>query len=635
MCGICGHYRASLAHDPFAPMLIESMTHELLHRGPDGCDTWTNAAGTAAIGQTRLAIIDLYSGDQPMHSINGQLVIVFNGEIYNYRGLRVELEHAGWRFATQSDTEVLLNGFLEWGAGLFGRLHGMFALAIYDKSAHRLTLARDPVGIKPLYISLDEGRLLFASEIKSLFKSELPRKLNYGSLVNYLVFGYPTPEDTFFEDIFELQPGSWLAISAAGVERGAFWEWERREQDWSREDALQATEQALTDSLREHLEADVPIAAFLSGGIDSSLLSALLVKKLDVQLDTFNVRFDDDSFDESAHAQSVASHLGTRHHTLDLGAFRPDLPTLRSIMQQFDQPFADSSAIPTNLISRAVREHVKVVIGGDGGDEMFGGYARFRHADLARRMGRAPGPLLTMARWANQTTKPFTPDRWRQGSRILHAAKLCDGNRLTQLSAYHPPWTLVDLLQASAFDRAEPFISTLINEGKRINDPDGSDYLDLTVETALPGDYLRKVDVMSAAHGLEARVPFLGSQVLALSQTLPKHLRYSRRQNKLLLRALAGRFLPEAIVARPKAGFNLPFDTWLGESERKQLHAELTAADAPIQTLVRSEWIGRVAGEFAFGPRDRSRWSRFGLYQRAFMLWVLNNWLEQWQPELS
>jgi asparagine synthase (glutamine-hydrolysing) len=304
-------------------------------------------------------------------------------------------------------------------------------------------------------------------------------------------------------------------------------------------------------------------------------------------------------------------------------------------MQQFDQPFADSSAIPTNLISRAVREHVKVVIGGDGGDEMFGGYARFRHADLAQRIGHAPDPLRAMARWANHATKSIAPDRWRQGTKLLQAAELRDGNRLTRLSAYHPPWALADLLQTDTLDHAQPFISALISESSRINDPDGSDYLDLTVETALPGDYLRKVDVMSAAHGLEARVPFLGSQVLALSQTLPEHLRYSRQQNKLLLRALADRYLPESIVTRPKAGFNLPFDTWLGTSERAQLHAELVAEDAPIKAIVRSEWIERVAGEFAFGPRDRARWSRFGLYQRAFMLWVLNNWLKQWQPVLK
>lgn len=634
MCGICGHYRAVQDLAPFAPMLIESMTQALAHRGPDGCDTWTNAAGTAAIGQTRLAIIDLYSGDQPMHSVDGHLVIVFNGEIYNYRALRIELERAGRRFATQSDTEVLLNGFLEWGSGLFDRLHGMFALAIYDKLEHRLTLARDPVGIKPLYIFLADGRLLFASEIKSLFRTELRRKLNYRSLVNYLVFGYPVPEDTFFEDIFELQPGSWLTISEAGLERGVFWKWERREQPWSLADALKSTERALTDSLQEHLEADVPIAAFLSGGIDSSLLSALLVKELGVRLDTFNVRFGDDALDESRHAQAVADHLGTRHHTLDLGAIRPDLASLSAIMRQFDQPFADSSAISTNLISRAVREHVKVVIGGDGGDEMFGGYTRFRHADLAQRIGRVPGSFLSLAQWANRATKSVAPDWYRQGTKILSAAKLRDGNRLTLLSAYHPPWALASMLQQESFRCASPFITELVNEGSRLNNPDGSNYLDLTVETTLPGDYLRKVDVMSAAHGLEARVPFLGRQVLALSQTLPVHLRYNRRQNKLLLRALADRYLPASIATRPKAGFNLPFDTWLGAPEREELYEKLAAKDAPIKNLIRPEWIKRVAGEFAFGPRDRTRWSRFGLYQRAFMLWVLNDWLEHWQPEL-
>ena len=390
MCGLCGFFDLRTEESP--RQLLEAMTASLQHRGPDGSEIWVECDHRVGLGHTRLAVIDLEHGQQPMHSADGRYVIVLNGEIYNFKELRLELESEGHRFSTDSDTEVLLVSFARWRENCLIRLRGMFAFAIFDRIDRSLFLARDRTGMKPLYYHTGPQGFMFASELKALLAaSAMPRRLHYPALAEFLLLSYTIPPKTFFEDIHELAPGTWLSMGHGGLRRGRYWTWTRRPADWPEALALDISEQAIVGSLTEHLVSDVPVGAFLSGGIDSSVLIALLAKVLGKRLPTFTVAFDAAGYDESPYARMVAQALGTEHHEIALKSGEGNLSLVDNILDHFDQPFGDSSAIPTFLICQEVRKSVKVVIGGDGADEMFGGYRRFWHADLARTIGRLPG----------------------------------------------------------------------------------------------------------------------------------------------------------------------------------------------------------------------------------------------------
>lgn len=630
MCGICGLF--NLRNGLPSLQTLMSMTSSLGHRGPDGSGTWVDPAWRVHLGQTRLAIIDIPSGKQPMQSADGRYVIVFNGEIYNYQSLRSELQQHGHAFRTSSDTEVLMVALIQWGRAALKRLRGMFAFAFFDTVSGHLLLARDPVGIKPLYYYSDTERFIFGSEPKAILTAGVPRQLNYKALVDFFVLGYPLVPNTLFLHIHELEPGTWLEVSSSGATRGRYWSWTRNETNWSESLALANTEQSLLDSLQEHLVSDVPLGAFLSGGIDSSLLVALLVKVLGVDLDTFNVRFGESRYDESPYARAVAKHLGTHHHEILIDAADADILLVDSIHNQFDQPFADSSAIPTYLISKEIRKHVRVVIGGDGGDEMFGGYRRFYHADVAQALGRMPRSLLGVA---NATAYPLgviSPTLLRQSDRFFRAVRNRNPNRLLALSCYNYPERLPSVLRPEILSRAEGYWPSLCPPDHLMSDPGGREFIDATISYALPGDYLRKVDFMSSAHGLEVRVPFLGSQVLDCAARLPNRLRYSARANKIMLRKLAERYLPQTVARKPKAGFGIPLDSWLGTQGREELKRSLGSPSARIRDFVQPQWIDALLDIFVKGTWDEAVWSRFMVYQQVYMLWSLEQWLNHWKP---
>lgn len=638
MCGICGYAEFDAPGSQQPPLAV--MTAALAHRGPDGSATWQDNARRVGLGHTRLSIIDLQGGAQPMKSIDGRFVIVFNGEIYNFRSLRQELEQVGHGFATQSDTEVILEAYRRWENRCLERLRGMFAFALYDTCENKLFLARDRTGVKPLYYHSGKGGFFFGSELKALLAAPaIPRRLNYQALADFLRLGYTLPPATFFSDIRELEPGSWLEISPSGIARGRFWEWRRTPADLSDDDALEASEEALTESLRDHMVSDVPIGAFLSGGIDSSLLVALLTRKLGLQIDTFHVRFGESRYDESEYARAVAAHLGTRHHEVMAGDFGRSGEGLQAleiadrVLAQFDQPFGDSSAIPTYLVCREIRKHVKVAISGDGGDEMFGGYSRFWYADVVHRLAAMPRWLLHAAIKASSGLRTFWPDRFREAQRLLTAAAPGSGDRLLSICNYLGRAELPLALRPSAYQRVgkdEPRFCLNGHGGG----PSGADLIDSTVRFTLPGDYLRKVDVMSSAHGLEVRVPFLGEPVLECAAKLPHALKYRGARNKLLLRKLAARYLPQRVARKPKWGFGIPLDSWLGESGRAAVRSLLDSPGAQIRALFRPEYSTPLLRSFAEGRWDRSTLSRYGLYQRVYALWSIERWLNRWRPSL-
>ncbi len=629
MCGICGFYSPNRGLNGER---LKKATECLVHRGPDGLQIWKHPEELAGFGHTRLAIIDLETGQQPMHSPDGRFVIVFNGEIYNFRDLRAELEALGHRFRTRSDTEVLLNAYRQWGADCLARLNGMFAFAVFDNEQRKLLLARDRTGIKPLYYYHGPKGFIFGSELKSLLAwPEVPRRADVQALTDFLMLGYPLPPATCFRDCRELEPGSFLEFSGDQLRVTRYWRWQRHEEESNGSDPLERLDYDLRTAVREHLVSDVSLGAFLSGGIDSSLLVALCAAEGGPKLRTFNVKFGETAYDESTYARAVAAHVGTEHHEVILQTSDGDLETVAQVLDQFDQPLGDSSAVPTYLICREIQKHVKVVIGGDGGDEMFGGYPRFMHADVIEIMRRIPRWSLRMIERALQTKIWPGEDIRRQGLRLVGAAKenvelglvtLCSILRAKELqTVFHPH------IAAQLRGYVPRFGSS--NGHRRSG---GAELIDATVDCTLPADYLRKVDIMSSAHGLEVRVPFLSNRILEFAQKLPNRMKYTLRTNKVLLRKLARRYLPQRIATKRKQGFGVPFDTWIGDNGRKEISSALLCPSSPIRDVVRAEYLGCLANQFANRIWDHSEISRYSLYQRTYALWSFERWLTRWRP---
>src|SRR5580765_671992 len=377
MCGIAGFVDSSSAPLPAdtATMLVRRMCDAIRHRGPD--DEGLFVDGHAAIGMRRLSIFDLATGHQPIHNEDRTVWIVFNGEIYNYRDLRRELERAGHRFYTNTDTETIVHAYEQWGTGAVERLRGMFGFAIWDTRSRSLLLARDRIGIKPLHYAGVGDRLYFGSEIKSILCGpEVGRSLDLDALDHYLSFLYTPSDRSIFQGINKLQPGHWLLWQDGRVRTERYWTLPAHDSfHGTEQDAIPALRAVLTDAVRSHLVSDVPLGAFLSGGVDSSLVVGLMAQTSGATVKTFSIGFDEPAFDELEHARRVAAHFGTDHHEFIV---KPDgVEILDDLIGHFDEPFADSSAIPTWYVSRMAREHVTVVLSGDGGDELFGGYDRY------------------------------------------------------------------------------------------------------------------------------------------------------------------------------------------------------------------------------------------------------------------
>lgn len=634
MCGICGIVQTNI--DPTLPHKIDAMKHALHHRGPDGEGRWLHGAGMVGLGHARLAIIDPEGGAQPMCSADGRYAIVFNGEIYNFQSLRDELLVSGSTFFTKSDTEVLLEAFTVWGMSCLTKLHGMFAFAVYDTVDEKLFLARDRTGIKPLYYATLDGAFCFASEPKALLAlAQRPLTLNYYALLSHLSLGYTIPSNTFFEEICEMEPGTWLMLGKRGVEKGRYWSWKREPAEWNESVVLAKSEQAILDSLSEQLVADVPLGAFLSGGIDSSLLVALIADRLGRKLPTFTVRFAEASYDESSYAKTVARRLGTDHHEIYLPHGNGNLSVLDDVLAQFDQPFGDSSAVPTYFICREVSSFVKVMIGGDGGDEMFGGYPRFNYADVAKGLGIVPRPILRGMRMCFSGLLRASCSEWvRQVRRLIIASEAVGNERLLVLSSYILPAEYGSILSSYALEKVLGRLPGLMPMDDRVEETGGAEFIDATLTTVLPGDYLRKIDVMSSMHGLEIRVPFLGEPVLACSARIKKSSKYSFWESKRILRRLAEQYLPEEICRRPKTGFRFPFDTWLGEKGRREVYHQLCSPKARIRELIHPVYLERLLQSFVGQRWSDLRISRDNLSQRVYGLWGLERWLQRWNPHL-
>ncbi|MGH7384365.1 MAG: asparagine synthase (glutamine-hydrolyzing) [Candidatus Rokuibacteriota bacterium] len=620
MCGIAGFLNAD--GRPGQPDLVRAMTEILAHRGPDGAKTIVR--GPVALGHRRLAIIDLVTGDQPMANEDESVWIVFNGEIYNFRELRRDLEADGCRFRTASDTEVILRAYETWGVECLGRLRGMFAFAIWDARRRRLFLARDRVGIKPLVYHWDGRRLLFASEIKSLLEDPtVPREMDWDALRDYLVFHYiPTPR-TIFRTIRKLPPASFLVLEAGSsapvVER--YWDLRftpdhgRSESDW-----IDGLRWHLRDAVRSHLVSDVPIGAFLSGGLDSSTTVALMAQATNRPIRTFSIGFDEADFDELAYARQVARRYGTDHCEF---VVKPDaMEAMPRLAGQFDEPFADSSALPTYYVSKMTREHVTVALSGDGGDENFAGYRRYARAEaLSRRLDSASGrPFRGLLGLAAR----LLPAEAR-GEAYLKRLASDPIQRYFGMVTYQRSATLRRLLTPEAQRQVAPDVTAapfqrLLAEGRPPDYVSGLQYVD--IRHYLPDDILTKVDRTSMLVSLECRVPLLDHVLMEYAATIPTALKLRDGSGKAVLKAAMAEDLPADILSRSKMGFGVPLATWLRRDLGTYARQLLLEPPARTRGIFAPAGVQQMLDDHQAGRRDHS--------DRIWALLCFEEWARRW-----
>jgi asparagine synthase (glutamine-hydrolysing) len=630
MCGIVGLWDLNMASDA-ASQSVEAMSTKLRHRGPDGDGVWAAGDGGPALGHRRLSILDLSeAGAQPMESANGRTVITFNGEIYNHRELRGELgDHS---FRGTSDSETLVEAIDRWGLlTTLGKLNGMFALAVWHEQTRTLSLVRDRMGIKPLYYWHDApaGRVAFASELKALEATPLgARPIDRGAISLLMRHGYIPCPLTIFEGVRKLPPGHLIQITESTLGRAtqpqAYWSLTDVAQCGNKdpfvgsdEEAREQFETLLTDSIRSRTLADVPLGAFLSGGVDSSLVVAHLQQISTSPVSTFTVGFEQQEFDESAQARQFASHLGTDHHELRVSGeqARAVIPKLAEI---YDEPFADSSQIPTLLISEFARQHVKVCLSGDGGDELFGGYRRYQFVDgLWNRIRPFPYLMRRLGAPCAGVLGKLLPTGL--GNRAQVVCDLLPARDRRDLYARHfGHWRRP---HESVLDGAAS--TTFFDQTDTWRHPDGllEEMMLVDGATYLPDDILTKLDRASMSVGLEARVPLLDHRVVEFAWRLPRRLRWRDGQSKWMMRESLKRHAPHGLLDQPKRGFGVPLAEWLRGPLRGWADSLLDPTKLLNQGILRPKVVQRAWQEHLQG---RAEWH--------YLLWdvlMLQAWLEK------
>jgi asparagine synthase (glutamine-hydrolysing) len=613
MCGFVLAYALTGDHLP-DQALVGRMDTAIRHRGPD--EHGQKRFERAVMGHRRLAIIDLSGGQQPMCTPDGKVWIVFNGEIYNFHAVRDELAAAGHPLDTNSDTEVLLHAYLMWGEKCLDRLNGMFAFAIYDGHTQSVFAARDRFGEKPLYVLEHDGTLYLASELKALVDTGLVEKrLDPVALYNYFSNSYVMGPRTIFRGVRRLQPGYWLKAEGASVRERRYWFPPNPAEERADEPAIIDEALAiLRDSVRLRLVSDVPIGFFLSGGVDSSAVVALASDVSGQPLETFSIGFNEKRYDEREHARYVANRFGTRHHEflLEPGS----IEIIEQIAWHTDEPFADSSALPTWYLSELTRQHVKVALSGDGGDEMFAGYDSYRGHILSERLRKLPRLVRSAAAAAVRSMPAF--DTGKRVARFRLARNIEDagleaGDRfvakqqvvfrrdyLAGISPYLAPHATAEndrALFSPMFDHA---MSPLA----------GMTLWQQTV--SLADDMLVKVDRMSMAHSLEVRAPFLDHRLAELMNRVTFDTKLPRGRQKYLLRKAMERYFPAEFLWRKKQGFSVPLGHWFKDSLNDYIRQKLLAPGAMVGHVFKREALERIIGEHAHLTRD---WS--------FALWAL------------
>lgn len=616
MCGIAGELG-----DGDLDARLRQMCDRLRHRGPD--DEGRLVEDGVALGMRRLAIIDVAHGQQPVYNEDRSVVVVFNGEIYNYRTLRAELLARGHRFETESDSEVIAHLYEERGTRFVEDLRGMFAIAVWDRARRRLVLARDRVGKKPLLYAETPGGLVFASELKALLEHPaVERSVDLDAVDHYLTLQYVPAPWTPVRGVHKLPPATVLVHEDGRSTLTTYWRLDRRTRTGlSRDEAVERTRELIREATALRLVSERPLGAFLSGGVDSSLVVAAMAEATDHPVKTFSIGFEDPRYDERQFARTVARAFGTEHHELVVS---PDpLTTLEGIAEAYDEPFADSSAVPSLEVARMTRRHVTVALNGDGGDESFGGYTRYaynagvdRVPALVRRAATAASGLLPASAGPRTATgkarRVLASAGGDAAARYLHLMSYFD--EPAKRALYSPA------MRARLTEGATPALFRTWWDDSPAPDTVGR-MLDVDVRSYLPGDLLVKVDIATMRHSLEGRSPLLDHVLMEFAASLPPEWKVRGRRTKVLLKDVARGWLPDEVIDRPKMGFGVPIATWLRTDLRDTARDLLTDRTARDRGWFDQAAVQRLLAEHDEGV-DRSA--------RIWALLVLEQWHRRW-----
>lgn len=629
MCGIFGiAYTASERRS--SPQLLDAMAEAMFHRGPD--EGGRLLRGNVGLGMRRLKIIDLATGQQPIFNEDGLIGIVFNGEIYNFRALRQTLEAAGHQFRTQSDTEVIIHAYEEYGLDCVQQLNGMFSFALWDGRENRLVLARDHAGQKPLFYHLTGERLAFASEIKSLLQAgDIPRRVNPRAIYHYLSLQYVPGPETILEGVMQLPAGHVAVWEGGELSLTRYWQPRYTPKRIQSADAWrEEVRQTVTEAVARHMISEVPLGAFLSGGVDSSIIVALMSQLANSGVKTFSIGFDIPEYSELEHAKRIADHFQTEHHAFVISE-QEAIHSLSDVVWYSDQPLADTSALATYHLARLTRQHVTVALSGDGGDEAFAGYTRYLLDRLLRVYRYLP-------EWLRLRLIPALASRLGEQSNIPTDRNIVTGiKRLAQASSTSPKASILAwgsffsesqkqwLLQPEWFAQANGLTSEALLS--RVYDSAQADsVLDRTLavdfETYLADDLLVKSDRMAMAHSLEARAPFLDYEVLTMAQRIPDNLRIQGRTQKAILRQAFAEFLPKENTNRIKRGFGMPVSAWLRREMHSFARETLLSDKASTRGYFQPAHVAELLARHDSGKEDHG--------QRLWALLVLELWHQQY-----
>ena len=616
MCGIAGYTHRS---GPFFPQRIREAADCLIHRGPD--QRAVHESEVVSLAAVRLKIIDLATGSQPMFSPSRDVVLLFNGEVYNHAELRAELESLGHRFTTQSDTEVVLHAFKQWDTGCFARLRGMFALAVWVESKRRLVLARDRMGIKPLYIHRRNEEIYFGSELKALFvHPEIERRIDPEALEYYLSLSYVPCPHTMIQGIEKLPAGTFLEWNDGKVSSMPYWSSHIDPTAvHSLGDAKERLDQLLKDSIREHLISDVPLGVWLSGGVDSSTILHYASQAATRPISTFSISFQGRSFDETRYIHEIAERYGTDHREIDVNSSLDLASTIEEMVHFLDEPLADAGAVPVWYLSKLTSQHAKVALSGEGADELFGGYVTYRADHLARRARHLPKMVLRQALSASRRI-PVSDEKIGFEYKLK---RFLEGSLLSADIA-HSHWN-------GAFSEAQQRQLLVSKNGTSVGHlydsgmPEArglSRYLAFDQRYYLADDILQKVDRMSMAHSIEVRPPFLDHRIVEFAAALPEKLKIHGRCHKYLLKALMAKKLPASVLRRPKTGLDLPTHDWLRGSLRPLLMDTLASDFVRETGLFHAENI-----QFLIAQHMERR---ANLGYHLWGLLILSLWIKKW-----
>ncbi len=623
MCGIVGIVNN---HDsPVDQALLTRMCDAILHRGPDEDGFYRGES--VGLGMRRLAIIDLKSGRQPIHNQDRTAWIVFNGEIYNYRELREKLEKLGHTFYTNSDTEAIIHAYDQYGADCPNHLRGMFAFAIWDERTNELFLARDRVGKKPILYAHVNGSLIFGSEFSALLlHPAIARDIDTDAIHHYLSFMCVPAPLTAYRAIRKLEPGHSLRWRKGEIKIERYWQVDfSKKIDISEEEAGERTVELLRDAVKVRLMSEVPLGAFLSGGIDSSAVVALMSQESSAPVKTFSIGFDEQDFSELHHARRVAEHVGADHHEFIV---RPDaLEVLPLLVDHYGEPYADSSAIPTYYVARETRRHVTVALNGDGGDESFAGYERYAAMQMAEKYHRIPAVLRDSL---VQRAVGLIPSSETKRSRVRDVKRFLQAASLPKVERY--------LRWVSVFDTAEKeslYSANFLQETRSIRAADilapwfaranGAGIVDAAlladINTYLPNDLLVKVDIATMAVSLEARSPFLDHHLIEFAASLPERLKLRGLTTKYLLKRMLKKLLPSENLQRRKMGFGVPIGHWFRGKLQPFLRETILSEKALKRGLFRPEAVTQLVDLHTRGERDYSH--------QLWTLLMLELWFER------